>query len=42
MAGKKGMAVKKNREESPRFAEYYKKEHSECTIKQCEEKAKMY
>ena len=42
MAGKKGMTVKKNREDSPKFAEYYKKEHPEWTIEQCEEKAKWF
>lgn len=40
MAGKKGMTIKKNREESPRFVEYSKKEHPEWTIEQCEEKGK--
>ena len=42
MAGKKGMIIKKNHEDSPRFAEYYKKEHPEWTIEQCEEKAKWF
>lgn len=42
MAGKKGMTVKKNREDSPKFAEYYKKEHPEWTIEQCEENAKWF
>ena len=42
MAGKKGMTVKKNREDSPKFAEYYKKEHPEWTIEQCEEKSKWF
>lgn len=28
MAGKKGMTIKKNREESPRFVEYSKKRTS--------------
>ena len=42
MAGKKGMTVKKNREDSPKFEEYYKKEHPEWTIEQCEEKAKWF
>ena len=36
------MTVKKNREDSPKFAEYYKKEHPEWTIEQCEEKAKWF
>ena len=42
MAGKKGMIINKNHEDSPRFAEYYKKENPEWTIKQCEEKAKWF
>lgn len=42
MAGKKGMKIKKNHEDSPRYAEYWKKEHPEWTIKQCEEKAKWF
>ena len=42
MAGKKGMKIKKNHEDSPRFAEYYKKENPEWTIEQCEEKAKWF
>ena len=42
MEGKKGMTIKKNREDSPKFAEYYKKEHPEWTIEQCEEKAKWF
>ena len=32
MAGKKGMTVKKKHEDSPKFAEYYKKEHPEWAI----------
>lgn len=40
MAGKKGMTIKKSHEDSPRFAEYYKKEHTEWTVEQCEEEAK--
>lgn len=42
MAGIKGMKIKKNHEDSPRFAEYYKKENPEWTIEQCEEKAKWF
>ena len=42
MAGKKGMTVKKKHEDSPKFAEYYQKEHPEWTIEQCEEKAKWF
>lgn len=42
MAGKKGMIVKKKHEDSPKFAEYYQKEHPEWTIEQCEEKAKWF
>lgn len=36
------MTVKKKHEDSPKFAEYYKKEHPEWTIEQCEERVKMY
>ena len=32
----------KKHEDSPRFAEYYKKENPEWTIEQCEEKAKWF
>ena len=42
MPGIKGMKTKKNHEDSPRFAEYYQKEHPEWTIEQCEEKAKWF
>lgn len=42
MAGIKGMKIKKNHEDSPRFAEYYKKENPEWTIEQCEERAKWF
>ena len=42
MAGIKGMKIKKNHEDSPRFAEYYKKENPEWTIEQCEEMAKWF
>lgn len=42
MAGKKGQKVLKKHEDSPRFAEYYKKENPEWTIEQCEEKAKWF
>ena len=42
MAGIKGMKIKKNHEDSPRFAEYYKKENPEWTVEQCEEKAKWF
>ena len=42
MPGIKGMKTKKNHEDSPRFAEYYQKEHPEWNIKQCEEMAKKY
>ena len=42
MAGKKGQKILKKHEDSPRFAEYYKKEHSEWTIEQCEEEAKRF
>ena len=38
MPGIKEMKTKKNHEDSPRFAEYYQKEHPEWTIEQCEEK----
>lgn len=42
MAGKKGQKILKKHEDSPRFAEYYKKENPEWTIEQCEEKAKWF
>lgn len=42
MAGIKGMKTKKNHEDSPRFAEYYKKNNPELTNEQCEEKAKWF
>lgn len=42
MAGKKGQKILKKHEDSPRFAEYYKKENLEWTIEQCEEKAKWF
>ena len=42
MPGKKGMTIKKSHEDSPRFAEYYKKEHPEWTTEQCEEEAKRF
>ena len=42
MAGKQGMTVKKNHEDSPKFAEYYKKEHPEWTNEECENKAKWF
>lgn len=42
MAGKQGMKIKKNHEDSPRFAEYYKKEHPEWTNEECENKAKWF
>jgi hypothetical protein len=42
MAGIKGMKIKKSHEDSPRFAEYYKKQNPELTIEQCEEKAKLF
>lgn len=42
MPGIKGMTIKKSHEDSPRFAEYYKKEHPEWTVEQCEEEAKRF
>ena len=42
MAGKKGQKILKKHEDSPRFAEYYKKENPEWTIEQCEERAKWF
>ena len=42
MAGKKGMTIKKSHKDSPRFAEYYKKEHPEWTVEQCKEEAKRF
>lgn len=42
MAGIKGMKITKNHEDSPRFAEYYKKQYPDLTIEQCEEKAKWF
>ena len=42
MAGKKGQKITKKHEDSPRFAEYYKKQNPEWTIEQCEEKAKWF
>lgn len=42
MAGIKGMKSKKNHEDSPKFAEYYKKQYPNLTIEQCEEKAKRF
>ena len=42
MAGIKGMQITKNHEDSPRFAEYYKKNNPELTNEQCEEKAKWF
>lgn len=42
MAGIKGMKRKKSDEDSPRLAEYYKKQNPEWTIEQCEEKAKWF
>lgn len=42
MAGKKGQKLTKKHEDSPRFAEYYKKNNPELSNKQCEEKAKWF
>ena len=42
MAGIKGMKIKKNHEDSPKFAEYYKKQYPDLTIEQCEKKAKWF
>ena len=42
MAEIKGMKIKKNHEDSPKFAEYYKKQYPDLTIEQCEEKAKWF
>lgn len=42
MAGKKGMKMNQIHEDSPRFAEYYKKQNPELTLEQCEEKAKWF
>jgi len=42
MAGKKGMLIKKNHEDSPKFAEYYKKEHPEWSNEECENKAQWF
>lgn len=42
MAGKKGMKLKKNHEDSPRFIEYWKKENPNWTIEQCEEKTNWF
>lgn len=42
MAGIKGMKIKKNHEDSPRFAEYYKKQNPELTMEQCEAKATWF
>lgn len=42
MAGKQGMKILKSHEDSPRFAEYWKKENPNWTIEQCEKKAKWF
>ena len=42
MAGKKGQKIIKKHEDSPRFAEYYKKENPEWSIEQCEQRAKWF
>lgn len=42
MPGKKGMTIKKNHEDSPRYVEYYKKKHPEWTNEECENKAKWF
>ena len=42
MAGKKGMKMNTIHKDSPRFAEYYKKQNPELTLEQCEEKAKWF
>lgn len=42
MAGKKGMIIKKNHENSPKFVEYYKKLYPDWTDEQCEQKAKWF
>lgn len=42
MAGKNGMKLNKNHEDSPRFIEYWKKENPNWTIEQCEEKANWF
>lgn len=42
MAGKKGMKIKKQHEDSPRFPEYYHKLFPNLANFECEEKAKWY
>ena len=42
MAGKKGMKMNLNHENSPRFVEYYQKNYPELTLEQCEEKVKLF
>ena len=42
MSGIKGMKIKKKHEDSPKFAEYYKKQNPELTMEQCEAKATWF
>ena len=42
MGGKKGMKITKKHEDNKRFAEYYKKEHPEWTLEECENAARYF